>query len=109
MGQGFDRHLFALKDIFLKENGEQAQLPELYTDQSFIYANQFELSTSTLYGESFSGGGFAPVVKHGYGIGYGYVDEQLGVLCSTYKSQKNGKEMVEAIDQSMKDIRNVIG
>lgn len=60
MGQGFDRHLFALKNIFLKENGEKAQLPELYTDESYIYANQFELSTSTLYGDAFSGGGFGP-------------------------------------------------
>ena len=34
MGQGFDRHLFALKNIYLKENGENAQLPELYTDES---------------------------------------------------------------------------
>lgn len=98
-----------MKDIFVKENGERAQLPELYADESFIYANQFELSTSTLYGESFSGGGFGPVIQNGYGIGYGYVEEQLGVLCSTYKSHKNGKQMVDAIEQSMNDIRNVIG
>lgn len=107
MGQGFDRHLFAMKNIYVKENGEHAPLPELYTDESYIFANTYELSTSTLYGESFSGGGFGPVVPHGYGIGYGYVEEQLGVLCSTYKSRKNGKQMVDAIEQSMKDIRNV--
>ena len=108
MGQGFDRHLFALKNVFLSENGEHTQLPELYTDESFIYANTFELSTSTLYGDSFSGGGFGPVVSNGYGVAYGYVEEQLGVLCSTYKSQKNGKQMIDAIEQSMKDIGNVL-
>jgi len=70
MGQGFDRHLFAMKNIFLKENGENATLPELYTDESFIYANQFEISTSTLMGSAFSGGGFAPVIPNGYGLGW---------------------------------------
>lgn len=97
-----------MKDIFIKEKGENTPLPELYTDQSYQFANTFELSTSTLYGESFSGGGFGPVISNGYGIGYGYVEEQLGVLCSTYKSHKNGKQMVDAIEQSMKDIRNII-
>ncbi|KAI1304159.1 Carnitine O-palmitoyltransferase 2, mitochondrial [Halotydeus destructor] len=104
MGQGFDRHLFALRLQAEKEG----QLPELYRDPSYSSSNHFVLSTSTLYGDYFSGGGFAPVVQDGVGLGYGYVDEQLGMLCSSFKGQRNGKQITEAFAESLNQIRQVI-
>lgn len=65
LGQGFDRHLFALRQIA----SEQGQLPELYTDPAYSFNNHNIMSTSTLVSPSVRFGGFAPVVPDGYGIG----------------------------------------
>jgi carnitine O-palmitoyltransferase 2 len=105
MGQGFDRHLFVMKKI-AEESGKA--LPEIYTDKSYISANHFILSTSTLYGEAFQGGGFAPVVPDGFGCAYGYVDNELGLIVSTYSPHKNGKQFIDAFRASLDDIHQVL-
>lgn len=66
MGQGFDRHLFALKHM-CKLNGHN--LPAFYQDPSYSYINHNIISTSTLASSALLAGGFGPVVKDGYGIG----------------------------------------
>jgi carnitine O-palmitoyltransferase 2 len=104
MGQGFDRHLFALRTIAEKKGLE---VP-MFKDKSYLEANHFILSTSTLMGEYFSGGGFAPVVQDGFGLGYGYVDDTLGMLCSSYKGQRDGKALVAAFVQSLDEILEVL-
>lgn len=105
MGQGFDRHLFALK-YMAEKTGKP--IPEFYSDKSYIEANQFVLSTSTLYGEAFEGGAFGPVVANGFGCGYGYTDNILGLIVSSYTPHRNGKQFVEAFGQSLDDIHNVL-
>lgn len=105
MGQGFDRHLFAMK-YFCEKKGQN--IPELYLDPSYIKANHFILSTSTLYGSAFSGGGFGPVVDNGYGIAYGFQDNTLGCIVSSYSPHRNGKEFVECINASLNDIFNAL-
>lgn len=100
MGQGFDRHLFALR-VLAEEKGQA--LPAIYRDKCFEEANHFVLSTSTLHGVAFSGGGFAPVVPDGYGIGYGMVDDKLGALVSAYSPHRDARNfsacMAEALDR----------
>lgn len=100
MGQGFDRHLFALR-VLAEEKGQA--LPAIYTDTCFEKANHFVLSTSTLHGTAFSGGGFAPVVPDGYGIGYGMVNDKLGALVSAYSPHRDARQfsecLVEALDR----------
>lgn len=105
MGDGFDRHLFALKEIALRAN---KPLHALYSDQLYQHSQQYVLSTSTLYGECFSGGGFAPVVADGFGLGYGYVDNSFGVLVSSYKDHRNNTQFVQALYESLDDIRKII-
>ena len=105
MGQGFDRHLFALKYM---ANKTGKSIPELYSDKSYVEANHFVLSTSTLYGEAFEGGAFGPVVDNGFGCGYGYTDNILGLIVSSYNPHRNGKQFVEAFGQSLDDIHNVL-
>lgn len=107
MGKGFDRHLFALRKIAEKQF-TQDNMPQIFTDKSYIDSNYFILSTSSLYGSYFSGAGFGPVVTDGFGIGYGYIDGSLGLLCSSYKSHRDGKQMVKQILQALQDIRNVL-
>lgn len=105
MGDGFDRHLFALKEIALR-NGEK--LPEFYEDPIYKLSQHYTLSTSTLYGECFAGGGFAPVVPDGFGLGYGYVDKSFGVLVSSYKNHRNNTQFVQALHESLDDIRKIV-
>lgn len=105
MGKGFDRHLFAMRKI---AESEGKTLPKLYTDKSYAQANHFTLSTSSLYGSYFSGGGFAPVVHDGYGLGYGYVNENLAVLCTSFRGQRDGKKFIDAFVQSLASIKDVL-
>lgn len=105
MGDGFDRHLFALKEIALRSN---KTLPELFSDPIYLQSQHYILSTSTLYGECFAGGGFAPVVPDGFGLGYGYVDANFGVLVSSYKGHRNNTQFVQALNESLDDIRKII-
>ncbi|XP_023227745.1 carnitine O-palmitoyltransferase 2, mitochondrial-like [Centruroides sculpturatus] len=105
MGQGFDRHLFAMK-YYIEKKGEK--LPEIYQDSTYIKANHFHLSTSTLYGTAFSGGGFGPVVEDGYGVAYGFHDELPGCAVSSYSTYRNGREFAECIESCLNDIYQVL-
>lgn len=105
IGDGFDRHIFAMREIALR-SGEK--LPDFYLDPIFLKSQHYTLSTSTLYGECFSGGGFAPVVADGFGLGYGYVDENFGVLVSSFKNQRNNTQFVQALNESLDDIRKIV-
>jgi carnitine O-palmitoyltransferase 2 len=55
MGQGFDRHLFAMR--YLAEKSGQ-KMPALYLDPSYRMINHNILSTSTLAHPSVLTGGF---------------------------------------------------
>ena len=65
-GQGYDRHLFALRTLAEKAGQEL----DLFMDASYHHMNHIVLSTSTLSADSVLIGGFAPVTSDGYGIGY---------------------------------------
>ena len=58
-GQGWDRHLFALKNLAVQEN---LPIPELFNDPAFKAINHIIISTSTLSSTNFGTGGFCPVV-----------------------------------------------
>ena len=47
-GQGWDRHLFALKNVHLTEYGDSKPLPDVFTDEAYQNINQNKISTSTL-------------------------------------------------------------
>lgn len=105
MGDGFDRHLFALKEMAKRDVGD---LPSFFSDPLYLQSQHYTLSTSTLYGECFAGGGFAPVVPDGFGLGYGYVDANFGVLVSSFKDKRNNTQFVQALNESLDDIRKII-
>ncbi|KFM61229.1 hypothetical protein X975_08773, partial [Stegodyphus mimosarum] len=105
MGQGFDRHLFGLRYIAEKNC---KKIPALYQDPVYAEANHFIISTSTLFGPAFSGGGFAPVVKDGFGIGYGFLENIMGFLVSSYSPYKDGAAFVEALNASFDQIHKVL-
>lgn len=59
--------MFALKYLAEQQN---LPVPALYQDPAYAALNHNILSTSTLGSPAVELGGFAPVVRDGYGLGY---------------------------------------
>ncbi|UYV69813.1 CPT2 [Cordylochernes scorpioides] len=105
MGQGFDRHLFALKHL-AESKGHPT--PEIFKDPNYAYANHYYLSSSTLFGNAFKAGGFGPVVSDGFGLAYSVTDENLRILASSYRSHTSGADLIKAIEASLNQIQKVL-
>ncbi|XP_030640601.1 carnitine O-palmitoyltransferase 2, mitochondrial isoform X2 [Chanos chanos] len=103
-GQGFDRHLFALRYL---AGSKGMALPSLYQDPAYAAINYNILSTSTLTSPAVSLGGFAPVVPDGYGVGYGVHDEWIGCNVSSYPA-RNVHEFLQCVQKSLEDIFTVL-
>ncbi|XP_069498274.1 carnitine O-palmitoyltransferase 2, mitochondrial-like isoform X2 [Ambystoma mexicanum] len=104
MGQGFDRHLFALRCIAASAG---RSLPDFFEDQSYARINHIILSTSTLSSPAIKLGGFAPVVHDGYGVGYQVQDDWIGCNVSAYEVRDVG-QFLECVHKSLEDIFTVL-
>ncbi|XP_015112727.1 carnitine O-palmitoyltransferase 2, mitochondrial [Diachasma alloeum] len=107
MGQGFDRHLFMLRRICLENGGE---LPAIFKDPVFAKLNENILSTSTLGASVILGGGFGPVVEHGYGIGYAIDDTDLSIRLgvASYRDHRDASEYVASLKSAFEDIHRIL-
>ncbi|XP_033311462.1 carnitine O-palmitoyltransferase 2, mitochondrial [Bombus bifarius] len=105
MGQGFDRHLFALKKIWEHSNTPK---PAIFSDPAYDNINHNILSTSTLSDPAICAGGFGPVVNNGYGIGYMIQDERLGAIVTSYKRNNNANEYVKCLEKAFKNIHSIM-
>ncbi|XP_053612787.1 carnitine O-palmitoyltransferase 2, mitochondrial [Plodia interpunctella] len=105
MGQGFDRHLFALRKIAEENN---LRTPELFDSYEYKYLNKSILSTSTLSAPSVMAGGFGPVVKEGFGIGYSAFPDKLGAAVTSYKPHNDSSQFIEALHKSFLDITKIL-
>ncbi|XP_043485133.1 carnitine O-palmitoyltransferase 2, mitochondrial-like isoform X2 [Leptopilina heterotoma] len=105
MGQGFDRHLFALKKM--QEELGSSKSP-LFEDPAFSSLNYNILCTSTLSTPAMLGGGFGPVVPEGFGIGYMMLNKEIRGLITSYSEHKNAKEFVKNLTAALEDIRKVV-
>lgn len=106
MGQGFDRHLFAMKTA--AERVKVIDKFNVFQDPAYAKINHNIISTSTLSSEALLAGGFGPVVKDGYGIGYNIQDTFLGCVVANYKSDTNGKDFVKCLSDSYDELSDVI-
>ncbi|XP_021565786.1 carnitine O-palmitoyltransferase 2, mitochondrial [Carlito syrichta] len=100
MGQGFDRHLFALRYLAAAKG---ITLPELYLDPAYEQINHNILSTSTLSSPAVNLGGFAPVVPDGFGIGYAVHDDWIGCNVSSYPG-RNAREFLQCVEKALEDM-----
>ncbi|CAK9831212.1 Carnitine O-palmitoyltransferase 2, mitochondrial [Anthophora retusa] len=105
MGQGFDRHLFALKNIWEHTNTPK---PAIFEDPAYDNINHNILSTSTLSDPAIYCGGFGPVVNNGYGIGYMIQDERLGAIVTSYKNNCDATEYVKCLEKAFENIHQVM-
>ena len=93
MGQGFDRHLFAMK--YHAVDRKKQSLPDFYNSHAYKLINHNILSTSTLAYPTIQTGGFAPVVPDGFGVGYRILDNSLGACVSSYDAPSLKKFVAE--------------
>jgi len=105
MGQGFDRHLYGLRKL-AEATGEE--IPALYTDPAYAEINHVILSTSTLPSTEIAFGGFAPVVRNGFGVGYQIQDDFLGLVLSSYPPNRDGPRFIECAEEAYKIINDVL-
>ncbi|XP_028177897.1 carnitine O-palmitoyltransferase 2, mitochondrial [Ostrinia furnacalis] len=105
MGQGFDRHMFALKKIAEDNN---LPMPEVYNSYEYNFLNKSILSTSTLSSPSVMAGGFGPVAKEGFGIGYSAFTDKLGAAVTSYKPHNDSSKFIEALHKSFLDITKIL-
>ncbi|XP_066913642.1 carnitine O-palmitoyltransferase 2, mitochondrial-like [Clytia hemisphaerica] len=104
MGQGFDRHLFAMRYI----SQQTGQSVPFFQDPAYANINHIILSTSTVFSPNIQMGGFAPVVPDGLGVGYMVNDDWVGCNASSYPGSPNAGEFVELVHQSILDIKAVL-
>lgn len=105
MGDGFDRHLFGLKHMAEMNN---IQVHPIYESDAYRKLNYNIISTSSLTSDGLLAGSFGPVVPDGYGIGYTFQENLLGVIFTNYKGQRNATEFVECLKTAFNDIQKVL-
>ncbi|KRT80870.1 hypothetical protein AMK59_5078, partial [Oryctes borbonicus] len=99
MGQGFDRHLYALE--LLSNKLERRE--NIFEDPAYKALHNNIISTSTLSSPAVRAGGFGPVVENGLGISYVIKDEYIGTLVTTYP-QQNGRDFIGALNKTIDNI-----
>lgn len=105
MGQGFDRHLFALRKLAEQSNSPK---PAIFEDTAYENINNNILSTSTLSSPAVFAGGFGPVVQNGYGIGYMIQDERLGAIVTSYAHHCSANKYVNCLEKAFKSIHYIL-
>ncbi|ALC43004.1 CG2107 [Drosophila busckii] len=105
MGQGFDRHLFALRRIAQTEG---LPLPAVYECDAYKRLNHNIISTSTLGSDALLAGSFGPVVSNGLGIGYSIQNAFAGAIVTSYKNQAEGKVFIDSLESAFDKICAVI-
>ncbi|RZF36006.1 hypothetical protein LSTR_LSTR005822 [Laodelphax striatellus] len=104
MGQGFDRHLFALNTL-AKKNGMKV---DLFEDPAFTKINRNILSTSTLSSDVVHLGAFGPVVSDGYGIAYSIWNDRLGAIVTNYKEHADGNGFITCLEEALNDLYKIL-
>lgn len=105
MGQGFDRHLYALRCLAEKANVSC----NIFEDPAYATLNYNIISTSTLSSPAVWAGGFGPVVKDGLGIAYVIKDNSLGVLVTNYPPHTNSRDFIESLKEKFVQLRDILG
>ncbi|XP_019936892.2 carnitine O-palmitoyltransferase 2, mitochondrial [Paralichthys olivaceus] len=104
MGQGFGRHLFALRYLAISKG--QA-LPGLYTSPANIPLQKNTITTSSLVSPTLGLMGFAPVVPDGFGIAYSVHNDWISCCVSSTPAGKI-HEFIQCVHKSLEDIFTVL-
>lgn len=106
-GQGVDRHLLGLR-CMLKE-GEDP--PALFTHPTYEESMKFRLSTSNMSPGTYLYGGFAPVVKDGYGVNYGITQDGIKLSFSKWAQVNRPTDTAQfrsQVKKALDDLANLL-
>lgn len=109
MGMGVDRHLMGL--YIVSEMSGISPRPSLFTDVGMLRSKEYRLSTSNIsMGASPMFGGFAPIVKDGYGVCYGIEADLLKFSVCAFKSggATDASKMRASIEAALMDMQEVL-
>eukprot|EP00298_Acanthocystis_sp_HF-20_P013906 c20556_g2_i1.p1 GENE.c20556_g2_i1~~c20556_g2_i1.p1 ORF type:complete len:719 (+),score=321.10 c20556_g2_i1:24-2159(+) len=84
IGQGPERHLFALRNIAAMKDMPD---PEIFSSYGWRELNNTILSTSNCGNPSLAYFGFGPVVQDGFGIGYIIKDDSISFVVTSHHRQ----------------------
>lgn len=104
MGQGFDRHLFALRRL-AEADGKKL---DIFMDPAYSLMNHNILSTSTLSSNTVLMGGFGPVVKNGFGVGYSVWKDRVGTVVTNYNGHSDGTGYVNCLESGLKKLYDIL-
>jgi len=84
------------------------KVSDIFQDPAYKQINHIILSTSTLSSPALMLGGFGPVVRDGFGVGYGIQDDWLGCNVASYPPDTDVRGFLECVRLSLEDIYSVL-
>mmetsp|Transcript_9620 Transcript_9620/g.16898 ORF Transcript_9620/g.16898 Transcript_9620/m.16898 type:complete len:710 (-) Transcript_9620:24-2153(-) len=105
VGLGVDRHLFALKCLFQKQNPGKP-LPKIFSSEAYQVLGENILSTSNCGNPSLRFFGFGPVSPKGFGVGYIIKDDAIHFMVTSKHRQT--KRLTAALSQYLGDVQDAI-
>uniref|UniRef100_H0V586 Choline O-acetyltransferase n=1 Tax=Cavia porcellus TaxID=10141 RepID=H0V586_CAVPO len=103
-GMAIDNHLLALREL---ARDLCTELPEMFTDETYLTSNRFVLSTSQVPTTMEMFCCYGPVVPNGYGACYNPQPESILFCISSFHSCKETSSLgfAEAVGASLADLR----
>ena len=105
-GQGHDRHLYALHNLWKRDHTGNATPPAIFTDAGYAKLNHTVVSTSNCGNPALRMFGFGPVVPDGFGIGYIIKDDGITVCASSKHLQT--KRFLDTLEAYLLDTQRMI-
>ncbi|KAM5322958.1 choline O-acetyltransferase isoform 1-T1 [Glossophaga mutica] len=105
-GMAIDNHLLGLRELAREMCKE---LPEIFTDETYLMSNQFVLSTSQVPTAMEMFCCYGPVVPEGYGACYNPQPESILFCISSFHSCKetSSPKFAKAVEESLTDMRDL--
>uniref|UniRef100_A0A4X2LHB3 Carnitine O-palmitoyltransferase 2, mitochondrial n=1 Tax=Vombatus ursinus TaxID=29139 RepID=A0A4X2LHB3_VOMUR len=104
-GQGFDRHLFALRFLAAAKRGPV--IPDFFQDPAYIYLNENVLWTNTLSSPLVANIAFAPMVPDGIAVGYLVHQDYLKFTVSSHCGRNVG-EFNQGVTKCLENIFGIL-
>ncbi|XP_074076424.1 carnitine O-palmitoyltransferase 2, mitochondrial-like isoform X2 [Macrotis lagotis] len=98
-GQGFDRHLLALRILADTKKGS---LPDIFTDSAFAQINHSFIFSRHLFNPVLNFGATMPLVPDGFGITYSLQDDSITfniTSCSNYNTQDFIQSLITSLEK----------
>nr|XP_030871256.2 choline O-acetyltransferase [Gorilla gorilla gorilla] len=105
-GMAIDNHLLALREL---ARAMCKELPEMFTDETYLMSNRFVLSTSQVPTTMEMFCCYGPVVPNGYGACYNPQPETILFCISSFHSCKetSSSKFAKAVEESLIDMRDL--